>query len=100
MEKLYINSCFFLLENGELPQPKEMRIERKRFYFDCGRNNRGSFLRVSEVSLFLYVGAPPPPPRKCPPGQKSNHCSKFPRAMIIKTGLPSIYKTEEILVSF
>eukprot|EP00112_Aurelia_sp_Birch-Aquarium-sp1_P026372 Seg932.7 transcript_id=Seg932.7/GoldUCD/mRNA.D3Y31 product="Transcriptional activator protein Pur-alpha" protein_id=Seg932.7/GoldUCD/D3Y31 len=37
-------------ENGEMPQPKEMRIERKRFYFDCGRNNRGSFLRVSEVT--------------------------------------------------
>ncbi|XP_065051337.1 transcriptional regulator protein Pur-beta-like [Rhopilema esculentum] len=37
-------------EDGELPQAKEMRIERKRFYFDCGRNNRGSFLRVSEVT--------------------------------------------------
>lgn len=37
-------------ENAELPQSKEMRIERKRFYFDCGRNNRGSFLRVSEVT--------------------------------------------------
>lgn len=35
---------------GELPDSKEMRVERKRFYFDCGRNDRGSFLRVSEVT--------------------------------------------------
>lgn len=35
---------------GELPESKEMRVERKRFYFDCGRNDRGSFLRVSEVT--------------------------------------------------
>jgi len=34
----------------ELPESKEMRVERKRFYFDCGRNDRGSFLRVSEVT--------------------------------------------------
>lgn len=37
-------------DQAELPESKEMRIERKRFYFDCGRNNRGSFLRVSEVT--------------------------------------------------
>lgn len=37
-------------DNAELPKSKEMRIERKRFYFDCGRNNRGSFLRISEVT--------------------------------------------------
>ena len=33
----------------DLPEPQEMKIERKRFYFDCGRNDRGAFLRVSEV---------------------------------------------------
>ena len=42
-----------LLDQAELPESKEMRIERKRFYFDCGRNNRGSFLRVSEVSVLI-----------------------------------------------
>jgi len=34
----------------DLPEPQEMKIERKRFYFDCGRNDRGAFLRVSEVT--------------------------------------------------
>lgn len=37
-------------EPEELPEFQEMRIERKRFYFDCGSNDRGSFLRVSEVT--------------------------------------------------
>jgi len=34
----------------ELPEFQEMRVERKRFYFDCGSNDRGSFLRISEVT--------------------------------------------------
>jgi len=33
-----------------LPEFQEMRVERKRFYFDCGSNDRGSFLRISEVT--------------------------------------------------
>jgi hypothetical protein len=37
-------------EAVELPEFKEMRIERKRFYFDCGSNDRGAFLRISEVT--------------------------------------------------
>jgi len=37
-------------EPQELPDFQEMRIERKRFYFDCGNNDRGSFLRISEVT--------------------------------------------------
>lgn len=37
-------------EPQQLPDFKEMRIERKRFYFDCGSNDRGSFLRISEVT--------------------------------------------------
>lgn len=34
----------------ELPDFQEMRVERKRFYFDCGSNDRGSFVRISEVT--------------------------------------------------
>lgn len=34
----------------DLPEFQEMRVERKRFYFDCGNNDRGSFLRISEVT--------------------------------------------------
>lgn len=37
-------------EPVELPEFKEMRVERKRFYFDCGSNDRGAFLRISEVT--------------------------------------------------
>lgn len=36
-------------EHQELPEFQEMRVERKRFYFDCGSNERGSFVRISEV---------------------------------------------------
>lgn len=34
----------------DLPEFKEMRIERKRFYFDSGSNDRGAFVRISEVT--------------------------------------------------
>lgn len=37
-------------EPQELPYCQEMKVERKRFYFDCGSNDRGSFLRISEVT--------------------------------------------------
>jgi len=37
-------------ESVDLPEFKEMRVERKRFYFDCGNNDRGAFLRISEVT--------------------------------------------------
>jgi len=37
-------------EQPELPEFQEMRVERKRFYFDCGSNDRGSFVRISEVT--------------------------------------------------
>jgi len=34
---------------GELPEGKQFRVENKMFYFDMGQNNRGVFMRVSEV---------------------------------------------------
>jgi len=34
----------------ELPEFQELRVEKKRFYFDCGVNERGSFVRISEVT--------------------------------------------------
>jgi len=37
-------------EEPELPGGEEVRAERKRFYCDCGRNDRGSFVRISEVT--------------------------------------------------
>jgi len=34
---------------GELPEPRSMRVENKMFYFDVGQNRRGVFMRISEV---------------------------------------------------
>jgi hypothetical protein len=33
----------------ELPESKSLRVDNKTFYFDCGTNERGTFLKVSEV---------------------------------------------------
>jgi len=33
----------------ELPESKSMRVENKMFYFDIGQNNRGTYMRISEV---------------------------------------------------
>ena len=38
---------------GELPEGKHLRVDNKIFYFDIGQNNRGVFMRVSEVSFDL-----------------------------------------------
>jgi hypothetical protein len=35
---------------GELPEGKHLRVDNKIFYFDIGQNNRGVFMRVSEVN--------------------------------------------------
>ena len=39
-----------------LPESKSLRADNKTFYFDCGSNPRGIFLRLSEVcySKFLF----------------------------------------------
>lgn len=34
------------------PEGRHIRVDNKIFYFDIGQNNRGVFMRVSEVSLF------------------------------------------------
>ena len=48
--KIHKNIFNFLEEDElNLPEPKEVRVELKRFYFDVGNNNRGVFLRLSEV---------------------------------------------------
>mgnify|MGYP001420266489 CR=1 FL=1 len=35
---------------GELPEGRHMKVENKNFYFDVGQNNRGIYMRISEVS--------------------------------------------------
>jgi len=34
---------------GELPEGRHCRVENKNFYFDIGQNNRGIYMRISEV---------------------------------------------------
>lgn len=34
---------------GELPEGRHCRVENKNFYFDIGQNNRGVYMRISEV---------------------------------------------------
>ncbi|XP_031630893.1 transcriptional activator protein Pur-beta isoform X2 [Contarinia nasturtii] len=34
---------------GELPEGRHMKVQNKNFYFDIGQNNRGIYMRISEV---------------------------------------------------
>jgi hypothetical protein len=38
---------------GELPEGRHMRVENKNFYFDIGQNNRGIYMRISEVNFTI-----------------------------------------------
>ena len=40
------STCF----TGELPEGRHLRVENKNFYFDIGQNNRGIYMRISEVT--------------------------------------------------
>lgn len=42
-------------EIGNLAVSKVIRVDQKRFFFDLGSNNRGHFLRISEVMLVLMM---------------------------------------------
>lgn len=46
-EILYFDCSF----KGELPEGRHMRVDNKNFYFDVGQNNRGIYMRISEVSF-------------------------------------------------
>lgn len=37
---------------GDLPDGRYMRVDNKNFYFDIGQNNRGIYMRISEVNNF------------------------------------------------
>ena len=39
---------------GELPEGRHMKVENKNFYFDVGQNNRGIYMRISEVWTKRY----------------------------------------------
>lgn len=44
---------FFFI--GELPEGRHLRVENKNFYFDIGQNNRGIYMRISEVNCTVLV---------------------------------------------
>lgn len=48
---------------GELPEGRHLRVDNKNFYFDIGQNNRGIYMKVSEVNPPLYSTHSPPLPR-------------------------------------
>ena len=37
--------------NGDLPPAREVRAGGKRFYFDVASNDRGTFIKLSEVKV-------------------------------------------------
>ena len=41
--------------HGKLPEGRHVRVENKNFYFDVGQNNRGVFMRISEVDAVNSV---------------------------------------------
>lgn len=41
---------------GDLPEGRYMRVDSKNFYFDIGQNNRGIYMRISEVRAMRYEG--------------------------------------------
>lgn len=47
---LYVFICCNSFK-GELPEGRHMRVDNKNFYFDIGQNNRGIYMRISEVSF-------------------------------------------------
>lgn len=39
---------------GDLPEGRYMRVDSKNFYFDIGQNNRGIYMRISEVRCACF----------------------------------------------
>ena len=36
---------------GDLPESRSIRVENKTFFFDIGQNDRGVFMKISEVFI-------------------------------------------------
>lgn len=39
----------------ELPEGRHMHVDNKNFYFDIGQNNRGIYMRISEVNIHVHA---------------------------------------------
>lgn len=42
---------------GDLPEGRYMRVDSKNFYFDIGQNNRGIYMRISEVYISVLFAS-------------------------------------------
>ena len=38
-----------------LPEGRHVKVDNKNFYFDIGQNNRGVYMRISEVSVITLL---------------------------------------------
>lgn len=45
----------FLARNLHRNKENSLHVENKTFFFDIGNNNRGSFLRISEVTCWCVL---------------------------------------------
>lgn len=47
--EVFLKFSIHLRFKGELPEGRHLRVDNKNFYFDIGQNNRGIYMRMSEV---------------------------------------------------
>lgn len=52
---ILLNATYISRFKGDLPEERHMKVDNKNFYFDIGQNNRGVYMRISEVSFFKIM---------------------------------------------
>ncbi|CAG4981014.1 unnamed protein product [Colias eurytheme] len=68
---------------GELPEGRHLRVDNKNFYFDIGQNNRGIYMKVSEVKSNFRTAITVP--EKCWSRFRdimADYCDKMNRAQL------------------
>ncbi|XP_041984176.1 transcriptional activator protein Pur-alpha isoform X3 [Aricia agestis] len=68
---------------GELPEGRHLRVDNKNFYFDIGQNNRGIYMKVSEVKSNFRTAITVP--EKCWARFRdilADYCDKMSRAQL------------------
>ncbi|XP_038219381.1 transcriptional activator protein Pur-beta isoform X2 [Zerene cesonia] len=68
---------------GELPEGRHLRVDNKNFYFDIGQNNRGIYMKVSEVKSNFRTAITVP--EKCWSRFRdimADYCDKMSRAQL------------------
>lgn len=66
---------------GELPEGRHMKVDNKNFYFDIGQNNRGIYMRISEVKSNFRTAITVP--EKCWPRFRdilTDYCDKMKKS--------------------